>query len=109
MSGKDDKRTHHRFALAYPIRLFSRGGQELAQAETVNLSKSGALFMLSADIAEELDSTLNVAISIPNGAYESERTLDFACRAEIVRQHADAGGDQVGIALAFTEPMAFEA
>ena len=105
MNYDDEKRQHHRFDLAYPIRLFSRGGEELATAETLNISQGGTLFVVPADKASDLGESVNVTISMPASAYHSDDVVDFACQANIIRHDRPRRATHATIAVAFARPL----
>ena len=109
MTRHEEKRQHHRFDMAYPIRLFTRGGEELAVSETVNISQGGTLFVLPPDQLPDLDQTVNVTISMPETSYQSDKVVDFACQADVVRHNDDHGETRVAVALAFSRPLEFTA
>ena len=105
-SSVGEKRRYHRFAMSYPIKLFGRGGHELAASRTLDLSRGGALLPVPQDALAKLDQTVNVTVSLPEWSYRAEAVSDFACEARIVRREdaADDGG-HVGVALEFARPM----
>ena len=109
MTYQQEKRQHHRFEMAYPIRLFSRGGEELAAARTVNISQGGTLFVLPAEKVTDLGETLNVTISMPESSYASENVVDFACQANVVRREAEGEESWSSVALVFSRPLQFTA
>ena len=109
MTRDEEKRQHHRIDMAYPIRLFTRGGEQLAASETVNISQGGTLFVLPADRLPGLDQTVNVTISMPETSYQSDKVVDFACQADVVRRNDARGDTRAAVALAFSRPLEFTA
>ena len=106
---QEEKRHHHRFEMAYPLRLFSRGGEELAACQTVNISQGGTLFILSDEKLEGLDDLVNVTISMPETSYAAEEVVDFACQANVIRQERRPDDGWAAVALAFSRPLEFAA
>ncbi|MHC4984772.1 MAG: PilZ domain-containing protein [Planctomycetota bacterium] len=106
---QEEKRHHHRFEMAYPIRLFSRGGQELATSQTVNISQGGTLFIVADEKIDGLDDLVNVTISMPESSYAAEQVVDFACQANVIRSERRPDDGWAAIALAFSRPLEFAA
>ena len=104
-----EKRHHYRFEMAYPIRLFSRGGQELATSQTVNISQGGTLLILADEKLSDIDELVNVTISMPESSYAAEKVNDFACQANVIRAERRPDDGWAAIALAFSRPLEFAA
>ncbi len=101
-----EKRRYHRFAMSYPIKLFGRGGHELAVCRTLDLSRGGALLPVPQDALAKLGQTVNITVSLPERSYRAEAVSHFACEARIVRREdADDDAGRVGVALEFAKPM----
>ena len=108
MADGRENRTHHRFALSYPIRLISFRGHEMAASETVNVSRSGAFIVIPVHQMPEPGEILSVSITVPDTHNSGENLGEFVSEASVVRHHPrdDVSADG-GLALAFAKPLAF--
>jgi len=104
-NGYTDKRGHHRFAMSYPIRLFTSGGEEVAKTETLNISQSGTLVALPAELLQGLGKNINITISLPKSSYKAETVDDFACTAEVIRRQLMTDAEFASVALRFSRPL----
>ena len=99
-----EKRRHHRFDIAYPAKLYSKGGKLLAETLTVNLSRRGALMAIPVETVDNLDARLNVTISLPQSAFQANSIINFAGEARVIRLDS-LSADTRGVAVEFTSPI----
>lgn len=100
-----ERRKHKRHDLRCPIRLFSRGGTQVAGSKTINISDSGAFVPLPLNFLPQATEPLNVAISVPRSTANTYMLEDFACRATVTRHQPVTDKDQMGVALCFVAPL----
>jgi hypothetical protein len=104
MSQTAEKRRHHRFDIAYPAKLYSKGGKLLAESLTVNVSRRGAMMAIPVEAVNDLDDQLNVTISLPQSAFEASSIVSFAGEARVIRTSA-ISDDTHSVAVEFTSPI----
>ena len=99
-----EKRRHHRFDIAYPAKLYSKGGKLLAESLTVNVSRRGAMMAIPVEAVNDLDDQVNVTISPPQSAFETSSIVSFAGEARVIRCD-EMDNDTQGVAVEFTSPI----
>jgi hypothetical protein len=109
MAGKTaERREHERHDLACPIRFYDRGGVEITQAKTTNVSDGGVFVPVPIRFLAEIGKQVNVAFSLPRSTPNTYMLEDFASEAKVIRQTAMQDVDHAGIALEFAEPLELE-
>jgi c-di-GMP-binding flagellar brake protein YcgR len=105
ISTPSERRRHFRFDMNYPAKLYSRKGQFVAETQTVNLSRRGALMAVPSEALEQLNDRMNITISLPSDMHEQRSVTSFACEARMIRAQAYDNGDTQCVALEFTSPI----
>ena len=106
MSGlPEERRAHKRQQLACPVSLFSRGGQALAQGNTVNISDGGALVSVPGGSAPEADAEINLTLSVPRATASTYMLEEFATAGRVIRRRQLDDGQTAGLAVHFRKPL----
>mgnify|MGYP002725906325 CR=1 FL=1 len=109
MAGKTvERREHQRHDLACPIRFYDRGGVEITQAKTTNVSDGGVFVPVPIRFLAEIGKQVNVAFSLPRSTPNTYMLEDFAREALGIRQTPMPDVDHAGIALDFATPPELE-
>lgn len=104
IAGHDDRRTHKRFVVGRPGKLFRRATQQFAPATTRNLSRSGALLAVTADRPFVVGEIVDLGINFRNSDLVPSESL---IRGVVTRvEQADAGRQNVAVRYIQPESLA---
>jgi hypothetical protein len=92
-----EKRAIRRFALQLPVTVTAASGEELAKAQTKDVSSHGVCFCC--DSALEANSEIEFTVTLPTEVTMTE-PISVRCHGKVVRVHGDASGSfQVAAAI----------
>ncbi|MCX5685454.1 MAG: PilZ domain-containing protein [Planctomycetota bacterium] len=108
MSTSDERREHPRYDIPCRLRVELPGGEDV-RTRTLNVSSSGAYFVVD-EVIPEVGHTVTVRLAVPRDTANTFFLEQFAAKAKVIRRDPAVSGDHpgVGVAVRFEKVLALD-
>lgn len=86
--------------------MFDRGGRQLAEGRTVDLSDGGTFVATGAETPQGLPERVNVTLSVPRSTANTYMVEEVAAEANVLREQLAGNQGEAGLALQFRRQLA---